>query len=62
MANITKRNDNITLNKNPNIINSGKSKIPTPANITTAIKKIKPMKNAFIFIFASSLANYSSLG
>jgi len=48
MENITKSNPSIIFKKRPKTINKGKSNIPIPERMVTAIRKIKPMAKAFI--------------
>jgi len=52
MANITKRNENMYLKKNPNTTTKGKSRIPAPVSTITAIRKTKPTKNALIVLYS----------
>jgi hypothetical protein len=48
MENITKSSANIIFKKKPKTIIRGKSNIPIPDRMLTAIRKIKPTAKAFI--------------
>ena len=48
----------INLKKNPNTKINGINKYPSPAIMATAIKKITPIKNAFISLFLTSLIKH----
>ena len=48
----------INLKNNPNTKINGTNKHPSPAMITTAIKKITPTKKAFICLFLTPLIKH----